>query len=421
MTRAYRPAKTFVMFLLLHDPLITLTGVSLPAHALMAASMLWFAIELVRLATLERRVPWSGGRRTFLAILPLTVLGLLYCLLDGGDLSVRAQFLTTFILVPLIWCAFSQLASTGGSRRSVSQVILLYIAVEFGIMLLQISYFLFGIGIPPSETYLFMIAGSQFNLNNLACMVLVLSIFYNAVSGETPRWQRVLFNVLVLAILLITFSRLAILLYIADRIRSLSLRRLGTVLAFAITVLCAGLLIANMDYTGNDTIDATLYKAKSLATIAEVGFEADTSTSGRSESYFNFAAKLGTLGFGSTEILNYSRYTWDALFSDETLYINPHSMVIEIGYWMGWPGLICLALLLTIYLRSELGSINNRAFLLITVLLASSIPSSAIPLPTLWIGMLLLAMIGDYRSRCHRDDLLIAAHHTGAAPTPHLE
>jgi hypothetical protein len=387
-----------VLLLLLHDPLVTLVGMSLPAHTLMAASMLWFALELVRLAAVQRRLSWIGGQRTLLALLPLTALGVVYCLLDSGDLSVMVQFLTTFVLIPLIWCAFSQLASTEEDRRSVSQAILLYVAVEFGIMSLQISYFLFGIGIPPSETYLFMIAGSQFNLNNLACMILVLSIFYNAVSGKAPRWQRMLLNILVLAILLITFSRLAMLLYIADRVRSLSLRRFGSVLAFAITVLGAGFLVTNMGYTGNDTIDATLYKAKSLATIAEVGFEADTSTSGRSESYFNFAAKLGTLGFGSTEILNYSRYTWDALFSDETLYINPHSMVIEIGYWMGWPGLICLALMLTIYFRPKLGSINNRAFLLITVLLASSVPSSAIPLPTLWIGMLLLAMIGDYRS-----------------------
>jgi hypothetical protein len=395
----HRPALAFAVLLLLHDPIITLTGSALFAHALLVAGILWFAADLLLQAIRRRELPWIGGSTTMLALLPISTLGLLYSLLDRGDFSVRIQFLTTFVLAPLIWCAFSQLSTTVRGRLLVGRIILIYVAIEVIVMLLQASYFLLGFGIAPSETYLFMIPGSQFNQNNLACMILALSVFYNAVSGDWPRWQRVTLNLLVVAILVITFSRLAILLYVADRIRSLSLRRFGTVLGLLAVLVGAGLLIANIDYTGNDTIDASLYKAKSLATIAEIGFETDTSTSSRSESYFNFVDKLGVLGFGSAEILNYGRYTWDALFSDETLYINPHSMVVELGYWMGWPGMISLALFLTAFLRTSQGSAFQRGFILLAVLLTSSIPSSAIPLPTLWVGMLLLAMLGEYRPR----------------------
>jgi hypothetical protein len=48
------------------------------------------------------------------------------------------------------------------------------------------------------------------------------------------------------------------------------------------------------------------------------------------------------------------------------------------------------------YVRSGQGSLVQRGFVLLAVLLATSIPSSAIPLPPLWAGLLLLAMLGAF-------------------------
>ncbi|WP_343603751.1 hypothetical protein [Roseateles sp.] len=395
-----RSALAFAALLLLHDPIITFVGSALPAHGLLGMALLWFVADLLREAIWAGRLPWCGGRTTLLALLPISALGLLYSLLDTGDFNVRVQFMATFILVPIIWCAFSELSASDAGRRATGRLLLLYVASELTLMLLQISFFLTGSGIAPSETYGFMIPGSQFNVNNLACMIVALSVFYNAVGGNWPRWERRAFNAIVLLILLITFSRLALVLYLLDRARSLSLRRAGTLMLSLAAVALVGWGIAKMDYTGNETIDASLYKAKSLATIADVGLEADSSTSSRSESYVNFLAQLDNLGLGSAAILNYSRFTWNALFSDETLYINPHSMVVEFGYWMGWPGLIVLALFFVFaYGRGSQGNPVQRGFLLLSVVVASSIPSSAIPLPTLWMGMLLIAMVGEFRPR----------------------
>ncbi len=333
-----------------------------------------------------------------MAISPIVSVGLLYSLLDAGDIKVRVQFITTFALLPLIWLALSRIAENCRAKQLVGRLLLLYVAVELVLMLLQTTFLLFGFGIAPNENYESMIPGSQFNSNNLACIVVALSIFYNSVSGEWPRWQRMAFNTVVLLILVITFSRLAIMLYIADRMRSLSLRQAGTVFAAILVLVCAGLLVNKMEYTGNSTVDTSLYKAKSLATIFEVGLEADSSTSSRGESYQHFFEKMSSLGFGSAEILNYSRYTNDGLFADQTLYINPHSMVVEFGYWMGWPGLIVLCLfLLLAHGRSNQGGLLQRGFVIVAVILITSIPSSAIPLPTLWVGILLLAMLGNYR------------------------
>lgn len=395
---ASRPALAFGALLLLHDPIITLTGSAIVAHGLLGLALLWFSSMLVLSVRRSGVLVWSGGLTTLLALVPVVALGLLYCLLDPGDFNVRIQFLATFLLAPLIWGSFSRLAADERGREAVSRLLLLYVVCELGIMLLQISYFLLGVGIAPNETYGSMIPGSQFNGNNLASIVVTLSIFYNLVSEDRPRWQRWTFNLVVVLILLVTFSRLAVVLYVADRARSLSLRRIPAMLAVAAGLLAAGVMVGDVDKTGNETIDSTLYKAQSLATIASVGFEADTSTSSRGESYSNFLGKLDTLGLGSAEILNYARFTSDAVFADETLYVDPHSMLIEFGYWMGWPGLAALALFLALaYARQSQGSLLQRAFIISAVLLATSIPSSAIPLPALWVGMLLLAMIGSYR------------------------
>ncbi|MCZ8076093.1 MAG: hypothetical protein O9341_18395 [Paucibacter sp.] len=333
------------------------------------------------------------------AIAPLVATGATYAFFDRGALNVKFQFLSTFILIPLIWYALSIVSRLDTARRQLDHLLLIYVATELFIMLLQASYFIAGIGLAPGDTYEFMIPGSQFNLNNLAAIVVTLSIFYNATQANRPKWHRTSFNSIVLLILLVTFSRLAILLYVADRLRKVNARDSKALLIVSTVLAGAALAFSAIDYTGNETIDASLYKAKSLAEIAEVGLTADSSTSSRSESYLHFANKLDDLGFGSGEILNYSRFTRDALFSDEAIYFNPHSLVIEFGYWAGWPGLLSLVIFLVmLYGRSKQGSWATRIFILAAVLVISSIPSSAIPLVPLWLGLILLAMLGEFHT-----------------------
>jgi hypothetical protein len=275
--------------------------------------------------------------------------------------------------------------------------LLFYVATEFTIILLQIAYFIVGVGLPPGELYESMVSGSQFNSNNLAAIVLVLSVFYNATSQDRPRVEWRVFNLLTVTILLITFSRLAVLLYILDRLRAFNVRQMGKAVAVVIALVAAGVIVSNIEYTGNNTIDASLYKARSLARLVDVGFEVDRSTSSRSESYFNFFEQLDRLGFGSGSILDYSTFTSGALFVDEALYHNPHSMVIEFGYWMGWAGLLSFGtFMIAAYARSSQGGLLQRGYVIMAVLFASSIPSSAIPLPPLWVAFLLVAMLGTY-------------------------
>jgi hypothetical protein len=379
--------------LLLHDPLIALTGSAMVGHALLAISLAWFCLSLLR-GAFARSLPWVGGLPTFSVVWALALLGTIYSLMDEGNVNVRAQFLATFVLMPVMWVAFSEQAAAPITRLRVHRLLLVYAATELMIMMLQIAYFMFGIGLPPGELYESMVSGSQFNGNNLAAIIVVLSIFYNATSQGVPRLERRLFNLITTVALLILFSRLAIILYIFDRLRSSSVKRMVWPLAIVVVLLVSGQMI---EYTGNETIDTSIYKVKSLATIVEVSLEADSSTSSRSESYFNFVEQLGGLGVGSVAILGYSNFTYGATFADAALFINPHSMVIEFGYWMGWLGLLTLGgFILVAYMRPSQGGAGQRGFVLMAVIFASSIPSSAIPLPSFWAGLVMLAMLGAY-------------------------
>lgn len=399
MIAAHHPALFFLVALLMHDPLIPLLGSAIPAHALLGIGVALLFVSFIRDAKTHSAVTWSSGRWGMFAIAPLVATGATYAFFDRGALNVKFQFLSTFILIPLIWYALSIVSRLDTARRQLDHLLLIYVATELFIMLLQASYFIAGIGLAPGDTYEFMIPGSQFNLNNLAAIVVTLSIFYNATQANRPKWHRTSFNSIVLLILLVTFSRLAILLYVADRLRKVNARDSKALLIVSTVLAGAALAFSAIDYTGNETIDASLYKAKSLAEIAEVGLTADSSTSSRSESYLHFANKLDDLGFGSGEILNYSRFTRDALFSDEAIYFNPHSLVIEFGYWAGWPGLLSLVIFLVmLYGRSKQGSWATRIFILAAVLVISSIPSSAIPLVPLWLGLILLAMLGEFHT-----------------------
>ncbi|UVE19036.1 hypothetical protein NVV93_06520 [Pseudomonas sp. LS44] len=392
-----RAAFAFTALLLLHDPIITLAGSALLSHALLVFGMLWFCMVAVSRVLVSCRLPWVGGLPTFATVCSLAGLGVIYSLIDQGSLNVQLQFLATFVLLPVMWLAFSELAEHSDLRSSLGRLLLVYVATELAIMMLQLAYFLIGVGIPPGDIYESMVPGSQFNGNNLAAIIVLLSIFYNASSHDARGRERLLFNLIVVAILLITASRLAILLYLADRIRCMGLHKMGRLLATVVILVVCAVGVTSIEYTGNETIDASLYKAKSLATVVQVGMEADSSTSSRAASYFNFIDQLGRLGTGSAAILNYSNFTVDAVFEDKALYVNPHSLIAEFGYWMGWPGLLVLGVFLLItYMRPSQGSLGQRGFVLMAILLTTSIPSSAIPLPPLWVGLLLLAMLGAF-------------------------
>ncbi|MEJ1935998.1 hypothetical protein WDZ92_37875, partial [Nostoc sp. NIES-2111] len=95
---ASHAAMFFLTSVLMHDPLIPLTGTPLLAHAFLALGTSVLALHFMSAIGNYQSTPWVGGWLGFLGVIPLTLLGTTYSLLDSGNLSTQAQFLTSFLL-----------------------------------------------------------------------------------------------------------------------------------------------------------------------------------------------------------------------------------------------------------------------------------------------------------------------------------
>lgn len=63
------------------------------------------------------------------------------------------------------------------------------------------------------------------------------------------------------------------------------------------------------------------------------------------------------------KINNYFQYAENAKFdSMELMFQNPHSLIVELGYWLGWLGLVCfsIAIFHLMMILSLFARIKNR-------------------------------------------------------------
>lgn len=386
-----KAATLFFASTLFHDPIIGLTGQAIIAHALLLICLLFYVWFIVTRAAHGYSAIWIGNVYGILSIVPFALLGLLYSLVSGGDWAIKVQFAFTFLLLPLLWSCISLAKYSAILHKSVVKTIYLYLITEFILTLAQLSYTLIGVGLVPNSKYVGMITGSQFNGNNLATIITLLAIYLQGQKTMLSKKEWIILQVIVFVCLILTFSRLALIIYTISLVFHKGVPTVAQIVKLGTGVLLFFTAVLSIDSVGISSIDNLLYKAKSILQIFTIGLETDSSTMGRSESYFNFITQLPNLGLGSVEILNYSKFTSNANFSDGTLYINPHSLLIELGYWLGFLGLFFfINLLVFLYFRNSKLSIFKRGWLLFIVLAVSSIPSSAIPLPSIWLGLLLL-------------------------------
>lgn len=392
-----KSAALFFFATLFHDPIIGLTGQALIAHAFLVACLLFYAWVISTRAATNTPVIWLGNLYGVLAIVPFALLGLFYSLVSAGEWSIKIQFAFTFLLLPLLWSCIGLSKYSSALHQSIITIIYAYIIAEFVLILAQLAYMLIGIGLVPNSGYEGMISGSQFNGNNLAAIITLLAIYLQMHKSQLSAKSWIILQIIVFVCLLLTFSRLALIIYTISLIFHKGIPNKAQIVKFGMAVLFFFTAVLSIDSVGNASIDNLLYKAKSILQIFTIGLETDSSTMGRSESYFNFVAQLPNLGWGSAQILNYAKFTRGANFSDGTLYINPHSLLIELGYWMGYSGLILfINLLAFLYFRSLKHSFFRKSWLVFVILSVSSIPSSAIPLASIWVGMLLLGRDNEY-------------------------
>jgi len=390
----------FVLALLIHDPLITIFRFSFLAHFFLGIALIYYIFVFVFEFTKSGKIYWYGGLISFLFISPFVIIGFLYSILDKGDLIIKFQFLFTFLLIPFIWTSIGHIRCSSNFQKKIILFICIYIYLEFFIILGQISYLVLGIGFPINNSfYEGMIVGSQFNSNNLAVIVSIYGLFLLNFRNYFNKISFIILQSVIYFILLVTFSRMALIIYTLTLVFFHYKISTKKILSYFLIIYFYLSVIINLNVTGNDTIDNLIYKTKSLFLIFTIGFQTDSSTLGRSQSYIAFFENISELGIGSVAIFDYSKYTYSE-FSDSLLGTNPHSLLIETGYWLGWSGLFSFLLFVVyVYFINPNKSLIYRLWLIFSFFMLSSIPSSVIPLPTVWLGFLLLSMISDNKTK----------------------
>lgn len=297
--------------------------------------------------------------------------------IDGMYITTNflSIILSPFIVLALIRLRFY--SKFFDYKNFVLRSLLIFLILQLIICIGQISTYIFGIGLPIIEEYraFFMITGTFNNSNDLGSIVLVIVFILSGIEKKYNIKLRFLLWILILTLLIISGSRSALLIssilfFIS---RGLSLKNLIVLFPFLFlfVYMLYGYSYLNID---NGVFSNFLIRIQSLFNVLESGLSVDSSIKLRLDSYLHFLSNINNIGLGSGELNNYFKYSEGANFNKELIFQNPHSVFVEIGYWLGWPGL-CFFSIIFLYL---LNFSSRKALLLLVLFVSTSIPSSVL-------------------------------------------
>lgn len=290
------------------------------------------------------------------------------------------NYLTTYLLIiitlPFVILSFIRLRNNISFNYVdfIYKLILSFLIAQVLICIGQISTYVLGFGFSVSEEqemYL-MVPGTFTNSNDLGATVLLLSFIL--ISLEKYLLDRKVFIwCLIVILLLVSGSRSALLL---TSLLFIFTRGLSTkdIITYSIFLILAYIPLSFLLNSSNELFVNFSNRIQSLLIILEGGIGVDNSATLRLKSYIYFLENIFNLGFGSGKLNDYFKYSYNANFETELVFQNPHSLIVEIGYWLGIPGLISFAVA-SLYLFRY----SERKLLLFGVISISTlIPSSII-------------------------------------------
>ncbi len=333
-------------------------------------------------------------------VLPYTILAATYYInkpFEGNYFSGHSLVIITLPIIILTLIRLRFYCKDFNYQKFTYKVILFFLMAELFICLGQISTFMTGVGLPINEEYrnYFMITGTFTNSNDLAAILLVIAFIFSGIEREFSTKAKFIVWLLIILLLLISGSRSAMLLtgvlFIYTRGFKLKDNFIYLFLLFIFFILYS-FLFSEIE---NEVFSRFALRFQSLIDILTGGVS-DYSMSVRIDSYMHFLSQLSSLGSGSGEVNNYYEYAVGANFNEQNLmFQNPHSLIVEIGYWLGWLGLLYFTILISYLLRY-----TNRKFLFVLIFLISSMISSSVLESVLYFYFIMHALIfsGNYHS-----------------------
>lgn len=251
-----------------------------------------------------------------------------------------------------------------------------FVFLQAFICLGQLCYYVFGVGFPISESYkeYFFISGTFSNPNDLAAIVVLVSFVFSAIERDLNKKVVLLVWFLIFTLLIITGSRSALIVISAFFIYSRGFefkQILGYGIASIFIVFLYSYFISN---AVEGPLGRIAERIETIALVASGGISSDSSMSIRSESYLHFLSQLGNLGFGSGKLNDYFIYAEGADFNKDLIFQNPHSLVVEVGYWLGLPGLLSLFFaFFYIFMRYTVSKASLSILMVTSMFISSSV------------------------------------------------
>jgi len=319
----------------------------------------------------------------FIVWVPYSIWAVVNYLSHPEDGRIFSGSLFTFLIIPFLSSSIQNLLG-GNSNKNfhfIYRLLFLFLLSQLVICLGQMSTITFGFGLPINEVYKHrsMVSGTFFNSNDLSTVVLLLSFILLGLERYSFGRQKSISWVLVFLILLITGSRTAIfitlLIFVVDKIRTL--KDFTKVVAFLFILILSFYYINDViDSSALDRIEARI---KSLINIFQYGISQDSSISGRLSSYTLFIKNLPSIGLGTSKLHDYYQfYNGQNFFEADLFFKSPHSLIVEVGYWLGLPGLIFVSIPIFFMLYNSRRKFQAFAVFSISTLIPSTIISNFI-------------------------------------------
>ena len=290
---------------------------------------------------------------SWLALTALSWLALLYLVVGLGLGVLLSMEFFFFFSLPLLYLAVLRLSGTGYLNyveRGCLAFLSLQLFVAAGQMLRHTTGY--GFQLPAyyyenaSEAYSTMITGTYLNANDLAATcgsIFVFSLLAKSGSAHVRKYTILL--CFFLAIL--TASRFVLVFMVFSLaihlLRVSVLRGIVSLIGLFSTLLVL-LYFSQYFFSELEHVSRLFERINTIGLVFTQGISADNSMSVRLTSYLHFLSNIGGLGLGSVQLRDYTQFV--SLPSERfTLFaINPHSFIVEVGYWLGWPGLTLLSL-----------------------------------------------------------------------------
>lgn len=297
---------------------------------------------------------------SFFSLIGFCALALFYIFFGGGQL-VDLYF---FISLPAFFIASSRLAKNG-QILFVINTFLGFLIVQLLGVALQITHKIYGVGlvVPAAgaalgeDSYLLtMNPGSFVNSNDLSAVASLLIVFFVFSHRLAPIRSKIAIFI-GLVIVFLTLSRVAFIWSLLVLLLFL-LSNLNKKKVFVSLILVLPLFwFASLTFTNFENfepVERSVERIGSVEGVLSNGLVSDRTTSGRMSSYLNYFQQLKDIGFGTGNLRDYREFVPSSVSGSELFSTAPHSFIVEISYWGGWPMLVLFLLSLTLVRPSSL-------------------------------------------------------------------